>query len=296
VSLDTVLRRYFAGHSLLEDFLLEEAEAEGELDPAELKRILRSQAALADRLLAAVSDVYSEEANCRRHSAQRRRAERIERLLAGEPLDTADIAYDFGGWHLGMLTSGPGSQELPKSLAGPLQCRLLSVPRPEGTVWAWLAFRRRPDPEEIAAVLPADLSRGCTLALGEPGEGIAGWRLSHRQAAVALPVAQRGPRRAVRYADAATLASVLQDELLAVSLRRLYLEPLETERDGGVALRETLRAYFGAGRNVSSAAVTLGVYRHTVTKRIRIVEERIGRRLDQCAVDLELALALDQSG
>jgi len=123
VSLDTVLRRYFAGHTLLEDFMVEEAEREEMLDPAELKRLLRSQAAIVDRLLAAVSETYTEEAERRPQSTERRRAERIERLLGGEPLETADLGYDFGGWHIGLLASGPEASE---ALAG-LACRELPV-------------------------------------------------------------------------------------------------------------------------------------------------------------------------
>ena len=42
----------------------------------------------------------------------------------------------------------------------------------------------------------------------------------------------RGPEPFVRYVDVALLAAVLQDDLLATSLRKLYLEPLEAERDG----------------------------------------------------------------
>jgi DNA-binding PucR family transcriptional regulator len=87
---------------------------------------------------------------------------------------------------------------------------------------------------------------------------------------------------------------VLQDELLATTLRRLYLEPLQAERDGGEVAIETLRAYFAAGRNVSSAAAVLGVKRHTVTSRVRAIEEKIGRSLDTCTAEVEVTLRLQQ--
>src|SRR4029077_15954907 len=103
--------------------------------------------------------------------------------------------------------------------------------------------------------LPAEVA----LAIGEPAEGLAGWRQSHRQGAAAFNVARRRWKPIVRYADVALLASAMQDELLVSSLRQLYLEPLEAERDGGRVARETLRAYFGTERNVSSAAAALGV-------------------------------------
>jgi len=289
VSLDTVLRRYFAGHTLLEDFLVEEAERE--LDPAALKRLLRSQAAIVDRLLAAVSKAYTEEAERRPESAERRRAERIERLLDGERLDTTELGYDFDGWHLGIVASGPGAEETIAALAKSLHRRLLSVRSEEGAVWAWLGSKRKLDPGEVEGLAARELPAGLSLALGEPGEGISGWRLSHRQARAGLSVALRRGEGVVRYAGVALLASMLSDDLLVTSLRELYLEPLEREGDGEV-LRKTLRAYFVADRNVSSTAAIVNVDRRTVTNRIRAVEERIGLPFDDHTVDLQMALRL----
>jgi DNA-binding PucR family transcriptional regulator len=100
-------------------------------------------------------------------------------------------------------------------------------------------------------------------------------------------------QRVVRYAEAGLLASVTGDELLLESLRQAYLTPLCEERDGGEALRETLRTYLGTGRNVSSAAAALGLNRETVRKRLRVAEERIGRLIDHCAAELEIALRLE---
>jgi DNA-binding PucR family transcriptional regulator len=131
------------------------------------------------------------------------------------------------------------------------------------------------------------------VTVGEPGEGLAGWRFSHRQAKAALPIAERGGEAIVRYAEVALLASVSRDDLLAGSLRQLYLEPLEAARDRGKAARDTLRAYFAAERNVSSTAAALGVDRGTVTNRLRAVEDLIGRPLKEVATELETALRLE---
>ena len=289
VSLDTVLRRYFAGHTLIEDFMVEEAQSTELLSPAELKGLLRSQAAIVDRLLAAVSMAYTEEAERRPDSTEQRRTERIERLLGGEPLDTSGLDYDFDGWHLGLVASGPGASEAIPTLARSLDAHLLSVRREEGMLWAWLGCRRRLDPEEVKPQgLPAEL----TLAIGEPGEGHSGWRLTHRQARAALSVAQRSGDAMVRYAGVALLASALQDELLRSALHGLYLAPLEAERDGGEVLRQTLRAYFAAERNVSSTAISMEADRKTVTSRLRETERRLGRPIATCAAELETALRL----
>lgn len=292
IGLDVVLRRYVAGQALLGDFLMTEVS---DLSPAEPKRSLRRLSALLDRLLVAVSTAYEEERELHRQGVQRQRAERIERLLSGEPLDASGLGYDFEAHHLGLLAQGPGARELLAGLASTLEARLLSVAREGGVHWAWLGSRRELDPELALKAAKDKAKAGLSLALGEPGEGIAAWRLSHRQAEAALAVANRGPEPLVRYAEVALLASALQDDLLVSSLRRLYLEPLEAERDGGEVARETLRAYFATGRNVSSTAAVLGVTRQTVTNRLNSVENRMGHQAWHSA-ELEIAIRLREVG
>jgi len=296
VSLDTVLRRYFAGYTLLGYFTIEEAGKDGLMDPTELKRLLAVQASLFDRLLAAIGEEHARESQARLRSTGRRQAERIIRLLEGELIDTAEIAYDFEGHHLGAVASGPHAEEAIRSLAEPRDCRLLTVERREGTVWAWLGTRTGPEAFALGALASAPLPEGTALSLGEPGEGLAGWRLTHRQAVAALPVALRSGEGAVRYRDVALLAAALKDEVLAESLRELYLRPLEGERDGGLVLRETLRAYLAAGRSLSAAASTLSVNRRTIGSRLRRTEEKIGRPFRAVLADLEITLRLEQLG
>lgn len=292
VSLDTVLRRYFAGHSLLVDFLVEEAGRSGLLAGMELQSLLRSSATLFDRLLAAVSEEHARESESRIGSQEERRAEKVERLLAGELVEASEFRYELDGHHLGLVARGAGAHEAIRELAKQLDRRLLAVRRREETLWAWLGGRRSLDPEEVRRQLTKSLSDRACVAIGEPGEGIGGWRFTHRQAAAALVIAEQRARPIIRYAEVALLASVLQDELLVSSLREMYLRPLEDERDGGEALRETLRAYFATGRNVSSTAVAMGIDRRTVANRLRLVEDRLGSSLASRTAELEVALNL----
>ncbi len=295
VSLDTVLRRYFAGYSLLGYFIVEEASRDNLMNGAELQRLLGTQAVVFDRLLAAIGEEHTRESELRVTSSGQRHAERIERLLEGELIDTAPISYDFNGWHLGAIASGPGAAEGLRELARALDLRPLIVERgEEDAVWAWLGGRREPDPREVQRLAGVGTERDLTLAIGEPGSGLDGWRLTHRQAIAALPVALRGSRAVVRYVDVAQLASVLQDDLLATSLRELFLSPLQGERDGGEVARVTLRAYLASDCNVSSTAAALGVSRYTVTARLRTVEELLGRPPGQCLSELSLALQLEE--
>ena len=293
VSLDTVMRRCFAGYTLLGDFVMGELEAGELLEEVEVKRLLRAQATLFDRLMAALAEEYTRELSERLDSTEERRAERVRRLLDGELLDTQELAYDLDAHHLAIVAQGEGALEAIRRSAAVLDRLLLAVSAGEETVWAWLGGRHPLDPEELlcraATGWPADVS----LAIGEPAKGLPGWRLSHRQALAALPIARRSPQGRARYADVGLLAAILQDDLLASSLQAIYLAPLETERDGGEVLRETLHAYLEADRNVSSAAAALGVSRRTVSNRIRAVEA-LGVPLGERRVELEAALRLHQ--
>lgn len=293
VPLDTVLRRYSAGHAFAGDVLVEEAERAG-VPPSDLRRLLQRQATLFDRLLEAVSEEHAREAGSRPATTAEWRREYIEGLLAGrQPSGEVDLDYDLGGHHVGLMASGEAGYEVARELAGRLGRRLLADRREEEPAWAcWLGGRHPLGMEEVLRVLGEVRSAPVVVALGEPAEGISGWRLSHRQARAALPIAERRGQAVLRYADVAVLASVLRDDLGTTSLRQLYLEPLERGRDGGRVLRETLRAYFAAERNVSSTAAALGVDRRTVTNRIRAVEELFGRPLKDFATDLETALRL----
>ena len=294
-SLDTVLRRYFAGYTLLGDFLIQVAE-ERILEGAALQRILREQALLFDHLLVAVTAEYTREMEGRLDSSEQRRAERVQRLLDGELVDTTALEYDFDSHHLGVIAAGPGAPEGIRKLAGALDRRLLLVPQSEGTVWAWFGGRQETDPFDVERLVARSWPEWGALAVGEQASGLAGWRLSHRQAKAALPIALRSPERLSRYGDVAMLAAILGDDLFATSLRELYLAPLAQERDGGETLRETLRAYFVADRNVSSAAAALEVSRQTVINRLRMIEERIDRPLVSCAAEIDAALRLEDLG
>jgi hypothetical protein len=289
VGIDVVLRRYLAGYTLLGDLLVSEA-AELEAGGAALKGMLRAHAAALDRLLAEVSEEHARERRPSPASAERRRLGLARRLLAGEPSDASELRYPFEGHHLGLLCRGPGAEDLVRELAAAADRSLLAVRPDAETLWAWLGGTRELDPAQLASLAAERVPEGAVIALGESAEALPGWRLTHRQAAAALPVAMRGPEPVIRYADVALLAATLRDELLTTTLRCLYMEPLETERDGGKVLRGTLRAYFAAHRNVSSAAVGLGVSRKTVNSRLRVVERLLARSLDDCAIELQLAL------
>jgi hypothetical protein len=291
ISLDAVLRRYCAANSLFTDTLISEAYRLG-LSPQELKRAFRSFAIAFERLLSAVSEEYARAAGDLTASAEDRRRELIERLLAGELIEGPELAYDFTGWHLGLVSFGADAIDGVKLLAGGIDANLLAVRRRDGVVWAWLGARARGALAELPRSLPPG-GHDASIALGEPAKGLPGWRLTHRQALAALPLAIKSVDKLASYSDAPLLATALNDDLLATSLRSVYIAPLGKERDGGEAAKSTLRAYYEAGGNASSAAAALGVNRGTISARLVQIEERLDRRLDAFSAEIQTALRLD---
>jgi hypothetical protein len=293
VGLETVLLRYAAGHRHLGGFVMAEAD---QFPSHALRYVLDVQGLLLERLMAAISAEYKCEVGRVGRSLEQRRGERVQRLLAGEPVDQAQFDYEFDdAWHLGMIAIGARAREAVRGLAAGSDLQLLPVSRGEKTMWAWLGGESRLLLAD-ADLLPTMGATDVLLAVGEPGRGIQGWRLTHHQAQAALLVALHRPQGITRYVEDMLLAAALQNETLARSLEEIYLLPLASQRDGGTAWRATLRAYFDARRNAATAAHTIKRDRHTVERRLQSIEKRLGRLLHTCEAELNVALRLHELG
>ena len=177
VALDTVLRRYVSGDALLGDFLVEEAER-AEVPTSVLRRLLRRQATLLDRLLEAVSEEHVREAKSWPSSSSERRRECVKSLLAGEQVDHSELGYDLDGHHLALMAKGEGAPEAMRQLAAqarPSPARGL----PRGGAHLGLLARGQAPLEArraLRALAEISLDR-VIVTVGEPGEGLSGWRL-----------------------------------------------------------------------------------------------------------------------
>jgi hypothetical protein len=294
IELDMVLRRYFAGFVFFAACVLEEAESIVRERGGRLHRLLQVQTAQFDQLISAISDEYSRERERWARSPDRRRAEKVERLLSGELVDPASVPIELEGWHVGIVARGPQVAKALKDAAARLDLRLFHTKSSSGTLWAWLSAQRVFAIEEVQSELAGRDPGVSSIALGEVAGGLAGWRLTHRQARACLPVAIRGPEPVVNYAHVGLVATLLRDEVLIGSLRQNYLHPLSGGREDSEVLRETLRAYLATDRNVSSTAAALGLSRSTVSNRLRAIERRLGQPLGDCAMELEAALKIDE--
>ena len=145
IGLDTVLRRYFAGYTLIEHFLIEAAGKAGiPLGSSALKNMLRVQATALDKLVAVVTGEYNRAVERPAFGGKERRVVHIQRLLDGERIDTSELAYPFDGWHLGLIAWGQDLEPALESIARELDVRLLVLRRPEGVHWAWIGCAPTP--------------------------------------------------------------------------------------------------------------------------------------------------------
>lgn len=248
--------------------------------------------ALVERLVASIADEHERELEEEGRSPERRRAERVQRLLDGVPVDVAEFGYELDAWHVCVIATGANAEKAVRGPAAALGRELLLVAH-DGEVWAWLGGQRKPRMSDVERVLSAPGFTGVSLAVSEAARGVRGWRLTHREAQAALLVAQHSPRRFTRYLDVALEAAALQDEALADSLIERYLLPLDGMRIGGQAARRTLRALFDTEYNVSSAAHPLKVHRSSVHRWREEIERRLGYRLHEHQAEIEIALRIE---
>jgi hypothetical protein len=293
ISVETIMLRYLGGHRVLGSFVMDEAHRCGLSSNGPVLRHLRtSQEAVLECIMTTIAREHRQERDWIERSREECHAELVRRLLAGERPDTSELEYELDdAWHLGIIASGPRAPRVVGALAEEVRRQFLIVSTEESSVWAWLGGSRPLDMRRVERVLESVKCEDASLVLGEPQQGLSGWRLTHQEAQAALLVALREPAPTTRFAAHALIALVLQNQSLARSLVDIYLPSL-----GSRVTRETLRAYFAAGCNAATAAATLAIDRHTVERRLRAVETRLGRQLRLCHSELEVVLRLEELG
>lgn len=290
ISLDIVLRRVAVGSKILEEFVLVEG---ADVPGAVLREVLVDQGVEVDRLMAKVADAYGDEIDRVARSPGQQEAARIAELVQSDsPVAPHDFDFDFDLWHVGAIFRGESAERTARWVADCFGYRLLCAERGEKTVWAWLSSPRQTAAEDVERLLVENMPDELTVAIGESRSGVEGWRLTHREARMALQVMLFRPRRLTRGRDVVLLAGILTNETLVRSLLDNYLAPLEGNKSFNSSLLDTLRAYFAVGGNAAAAAATLGVTRHTVQRRIRAVEQTLGRPIHACYSELVVALEL----
>lgn len=288
VPLDAALRRYHAGDRVLYEVILGEAR---DLPCEVLQDILRDHGPLVDHLTAGIAAEYMHEVERISRSPAQRLSELVKKLLAGQTGREAGIGYLLEGWHIGVIVRGPKADGVVQRIGNALGRLVLCVPAGDpDTFWAWFGGPRPLKTGDLDALLARELPEGVSVALGEPRKGLDGWRLTHREAQIALRVALHRPRHITKCRHVLLLAAMVHDQHVAAALIATYLLPLEGRAQHGQTLRRTLRTYFKTGQNAASTANALKVARNTVERHLRTVELRVGQNLDACCTQIQVAL------
>lgn len=249
--------------------------------------------AYVDRLATFLTDEYTAERDRFMRSREQRRTQLVRDVLDGADPDPAralgELDYDLRLEHIALVISADDPESVVRELGRRLDApHRLVVSLAGDTAWAWLG-RTRPFglPERLEPVA------GATVSLGEPGNGTDGFRRSHREARDAHGVALRARERSlVRYDEVALESLVTGDPARSRAFVARELHGIDGDDARSRRLRETLRAYFACSQNASAAAAMLGVHEHTVTYRLRTIEDRLGRPVNSRRAELEVALRL----
>lgn len=287
VGLHMLLGSYTRGRDLLWRVAQEEAGCVADDD---LRVVLQQAWAAGESLLAAlhraVEEAYCDEVARQEWTFEERQADLVRRLLCGDAsVDLRAIHYDFDGHHLGVIaTAGNASRTALGLLAERVGCRLFCLPEQDEMLIGWLRTGRELTSVDLKCCLPVEQRGGVVLAIGRRIPGVTGFCQTYEFAAEAFAVARHRGDQIAWHRDVELDALLLRDRGLARSLIDTYLAPLDR------MLLWTVRVYYRGGRNVSASARELGINRSTMHQRLRKVGLIVGRPLESCHGEFELAL------
>lgn len=295
--LAAVLRAYRVGHAMMWRRWADAIEVGASDDEARRAALEVTSTYLfeyVDRLSTFVTDEYTAERDRFMRSREQRRTQLVRDVLDGATPDPVDalreLDYDLRLHHVAVVLAGAEAERAVRELGRALDAphRLL-ISLAGDTAWAWLGRTR-----EFALPERLDPPADAVASLGDPAGGIDGFRRSHREARDAHRVAVRARQQPgiVRYDEVALESLVADDEARVRAFVGRELRGIDGADARSRRLRETLRAYFACAQNASAAAAMLGVHEHTVTYRLRTIEERLGRPVTARRAELETALRL----
>lgn len=267
--------------------------------------------AYVDILSRVAEETYTEERERWLRTAAAVRSETIESILQERDIDLGSasrrLGYELAREHVALVGWYEETQEGRDTVAaleatiGELAGRLsperpLIEPLGLLTVAAWVGSRSGFDDATLEGLrVDAALAPGARLAVGEPAEGIAGFRTSHRQALQARRVAglaARPPGTVTRYRNVALSAMATVDMEQAKAFVERELRGLSGSDDQSGRLRATLRIFLEEGTSHGRTAKRLGIHENTVRYRIKQTEEMLGRTVEERRLNLGIALVM----
>jgi DNA-binding PucR family transcriptional regulator len=263
-----------------------------------------------DALMEGLSSEYQRERERWVRGAEALRRETINAILDEKPVDTDGagriLGYDLRRHHLGLVLWAVATPDDPQVLprlerAATAASAHLEAGRPlmlsvdGSTMWAWVARDSELSHELIDSLAAAPNADGVSIALGAPGQGLTGFRRTHREAADTAKVALVSRRRpgTVTSFHAVELAALFSGD--PERTRRFVHErlgALAADDDENHRLRATLMLYLEENGSRVATAKRIGVHPNTVANRIRTCRDILGRDVGQEQVPLLVALTL----
>jgi hypothetical protein len=264
-----------------------------------------------DTLSGEITDAYMEERERWVRSAAALRVDEVRAILAGGPVAIDDVSrrlrYELRRRHVAIVVwgrEGEGAEgtmgayeKLANDLGRTLGGDVLSAPLGRMVLAAWVGLRGDPDAEALAALRVDDAAAaiGARVAVGQPGDGIDGFRRSHGEAMLARRVSMLAGRRpgcCVRFGDVALNALLTADPDEARRFVEGELGPLADDEDSSLRLSATLRVFLEEGASFKRASRRLGVHENTVAYRVRRAAELLGHGVEERQLELRVALQL----
>ena len=314
ISLTTLIRSYRLGHAAAWEVVTPLiATHAGDLEQRAIAIELCSAwlFAYVDAALCLAEDFYSAERERWVRSTAATRAETIEAILAGDPIDGAlagrRLGYELDRQHTAVIAwlqsheEGHDTHAAMESAIAQVQDRLGAT---GGLVHslgvlstaAWIGTPRSVGSRQLDDLrFDTHTAPGVRIAIGEPGHGITGFRQSHDEAAQARRVAElaaRPPGTVTLYSRVALAAIATADLEQARVFVNRELRGLDAKDDLSTRLAATLRTYLEEHSSRSRTAKRLGIHENTVSYRIKQAEEILGRGVDQRTLELRVALVL----
>ena len=284
-------------------------------DPAELSRAgeLCSTAMFhyVDTALCLAEAEYNNEREQWIRSAAAQRAETIDTILSGKPIDidTASrrLRHDLRRVHVSAIAwladhvdgrdpftvLGAAIRDISAAIG--CQHPLIHA-RGTLSIAAWISTNTEV-PSRVLDDLRfrSALAPGVRVAIGEPGRAITGFVDSQTEALEAARVARllnRPEGSITRFNDVALLALATTDLSRTSRFVERELGPLAGADEATRRLTTTVRTYLDESGSRARTAKRLHVHENTVAYRLRRAEELLGRPLDNRTLELRMALVL----
>ena len=257
-----------------------------------------------DTLLQPIIDDYIAERERRARQAQSARDGELRRVLSGDAVDVERagnlLRYRLDRWHVGFIAWVADGVE-DETAARRLDAVAVAVARAAGieeaplvspagrfAVHGWIGAWTCPEPIRPSAI------EGAHVAIGEPGQGLPGFRQTHEQAQLARRVARLrrdGTPATMHYCDCEVASLLSADLEQARRFAHAVLGPLAQDTESSHRLVETLDALYEEALSLNRAAKRLHVHANTVAYRIRRALELTGET-DVGSPRLRAAIAL----